>query len=253
MLAQKNLCRGIVVFILGFFGTAILLYSSGESDSQVREAAGSRKAGDAKTAAAVVAGQLGKNEDPSLLPVYNPIPQRDFSTTAKYAPQNMQDESGYAFALFYCTREPSLSDPYFEATQNIIWRILWSDYRSVHPVIVFVCPFTLPQQRIILRGQGAIVKETELRNFVPVEKIPVVRWQDQFSKLNMWKETQFKRIAFMDSDAFPIWNVDDVFDKVPERECVMDSLSPEDHAAALRKGGSEFCNYVYGGKSSASF
>lgn len=191
-----------------------------------------------------------KSDDPTMLYMHNPIPRRDFAAFAKYPAQNLNDPSGYAFATFYCTRQADVRDPFFEATQSIIWRLLWSDFRSDHPVLVLVCPFTTKEQKDILRGQGAIVKETEiLKDFVPEEKIPVHRWQDQFTKLNLWKETQYKKIVFMDSDAFPVLNIDDVFDLVPEQRCHVDNLSAEDSETMATQGeaANEFCNYVYGG------
>ncbi|KAJ8607094.1 hypothetical protein MRB53_040530 [Persea americana] len=68
-------------------------------------------------------------------------------------------------------------------------------------------------QRDILRGQGAIVEELPaIDQVVSYKELAVARWADQFSKLGIWNYTSFDRIAFLDSDVFPVENIDDYFD-----------------------------------------
>jgi alpha-N-acetylglucosamine transferase len=35
----------------------------------------------------------------------------------------------------------------------------------------------------------------------------------------MWTETDFERILFLDADALPLANIDDMFDQAPEQRC----------------------------------
>jgi inositol 3-alpha-galactosyltransferase len=200
-------------------------------------------------------GQLEEGEDVGLVFPYDPVPRRDFASLSKYPAQNINEPSKFAFATFYCTRVPDMRGPYFESTQSIIWRLLWSDYRSKHPVIVFVCPFIPEENRRIFRGQGAIVKEVELLDdIIPDSVIATKRWIDVLSKLNVWKEVEWKRIVFLDGDAFPINNIDDVFDLVPEQQCQKEGLSPEDKAVVDNGiGGEDMCNYVYAGVQQYSY
>jgi alpha-N-acetylglucosamine transferase len=116
-------------------------------------------------------------------------------------------------------------------------------------VIIFVCPFIPEEHRRVFRGQGAIVKEIELLDdIIPDEAILTKRWIDVLSKLNLWKEVEWKRIAFLDSDAFPVRNLDDIFESVQEQKCNMDALQPEDRAVVDNgKGGENMCSYVYAG------
>lgn len=192
---------------------------------------------------------LLNTDDPGLAFPYDPIPRRDFRSLAKYPGHNIKEPSKFAFATLYCSRNPDVRGPYFASTQSIIWRLLWSDYRSKYPIIIFVCPFIPEINRQIFRGQGAIVKEIELLdNIIPDEKISTKRWIDVLSKLNLWKEVDWKRLVFLDSDAFPVRNIDDIFDLVPEEQCKKDALSPEDKAIVNNgKGGEDMCNYVYAG------
>jgi hypothetical protein len=189
------------------------------------------------------------NEDIGLFFPYDPIPRRDFAALAKYPPHNVNEPSKRAFATFYCTRSPDMRGPYFEATQQVIWRLLWSDYRSKYPVIIFVCPFIPKANRDVFAGQGAIVKEIGLLDdIIPDDQVSTKRWIDVLSKLNVWAEVEWDRIVFLDSDAFPVTNIDDLFDEVPVQRCKEEMLSPEDKAVVNNgKGGDEMCNYVYGG------
>jgi alpha-N-acetylglucosamine transferase len=192
---------------------------------------------------------LSATDDPGLESPNDPVARRDFAPLSKYAAQNINEPSKFAFATLYCSRKPDTRGPYFESTQSIIWRLLWSDYRSKYPLIVFVCPFIPEHHRQVFRGQGAIVKEIELLDdIIPDEAILTKRWIDVLSKLNLWKEVEWKRIAFLDSDAFPIRNIDDVFQAVPEQQCNRDALRPEDKAAVDKaQGGDNMCSYVYAG------
>ncbi|KAK2599092.1 hypothetical protein QQS21_005433 [Conoideocrella luteorostrata] len=192
---------------------------------------------------------LSDTDDPGLAFPDDPVPRRDFKTLSKYAAQNLNEPSKFAFATFYCSRNPDPRGPYFESTQSIIWRLLWSDYRSKYPVIVFVCPFIPEQNRQIFKGQGAIVKEIELLdNIIPDKEISTKRWIDVLSKLNLWKEIEWKRIVFLDSDAFPVRNIDDIFTLVPEQQCNKEALQLEDKAVVNNvKGGEDMCSYVYAG------
>lgn len=193
--------------------------------------------------------KLTESEDAILQFPKDPIPRRDFKSLAKYPPNNIKEPSKRAFATFYCTRDPDTRAPYFEATQSIIWRLLWSDYRSIYPIIVFVCPFIPEENRDILKGQGAIVKEIELLdNIIPDEVIFTKRWIDVLSKLNLWKEVEWELLVFLDADAFPVENIDGIFDIVPRQNCKKELLSPEDKAIIENgKGGEELCDYIYAG------
>ena len=195
---------------------------------------------------------LLKTDDIGLIPPLSPIPRRNFASLAKYPPHNINNPAKYAFSTLYCTRSADMRGPYFEAVQSIIWRVLWSDYKSQYPIIIFVCPFTPKENRDIFRGMGAIVKEIELLdNIIPDEKISTKRWIDVLSKLNIWKEVEWNRIVFLDGDAFPILNIDDIFDKAPVQKCKKDGLGPWPVDKALIESGStkaeDMCNYVYSG------
>lgn len=72
------------------------------------------------------------------------------------------------------------------------------------------------------------------------------RWRDLFSKLNVWNETEFSRVALLDTDAFPLENIDAIFDEeqAPEEECVRELLSDDD----LDDPDLDvMCKYVYAG------
>ncbi|KAI2482263.1 Alpha-N-acetylglucosamine transferase [Pyrenophora tritici-repentis] len=152
-----------------------------------------------------------------------------------YKPHNYKANPAakYAYATFLATRNPSLKDPYFLAIHSLIYRLLWSPKSGTrtYPFIVFVADFVTPEQRALLSGAGALVRE-----LAPLEWSPKVsgvqkRWKDLFAKLNMWKETEFERILFLDADAFPLANLDQMFDLAPVRDCVPEKLHLDDFLA----------------------
>ncbi|KAJ4301933.1 hypothetical protein N0V90_004029 [Kalmusia sp. IMI 367209] len=135
------------------------------------------------------------------------------------------------YATFMATRNPSLKDPYYMAVHSLIYRVLWSPRSRTekYAFVVFVGDFVTAEQRQLLTGAGAIVRE-----LAPLEWNPNVegiqhRWKDLFAKLNMWKETDFFKILFLDADAFPVNNIDAMFDLAPQKTCIESKLAPEDH------------------------
>jgi hypothetical protein len=137
----------------------------------------------------------------------------------------------YAFATFMATRNPSLKDPYFLAIHSLIHRVLWSPHTRTqknYPFIVFVADFVTPEQRALLSGAGAIVRELAPQEWHCDSSGVQKRWNDLFAKLNMWAEVDIERILFLDADAFPLANIDDMFDLAPEQACVESKVALDD-------------------------
>ncbi|KAH8726387.1 nucleotide-diphospho-sugar transferase, partial [Phaeosphaeriaceae sp. PMI808] len=139
----------------------------------------------------------------------------------------------YAYATFMATRNPSLADPYFLAIHTLIYRVLWSQKSRTqkYPFIVFVADFVTPEQRALLSGAGAIVRDLAPLPWHCDSDKTQKRWQDLFAKLNMWAETSFSRILFLDADAFPLSNIDPMFDLAPVQKCNPDHLGLDDFLA----------------------
>ncbi|CAG5159320.1 uncharacterized protein ALTATR162_LOCUS5526 [Alternaria atra] len=137
---------------------------------------------------------------------------------------------GFAYATFLATRNPSLKDPYFLAIHSLIYRILWSPrtHSEKHPLIVFVAEHVTDEQRALLAGAGALVRELSPLHWECNASGVQDRWRDLFAKLNMWKETEFERILFLDADAFPLANIDEMFELAPTQECVPEKLHLDD-------------------------
>lgn len=168
----------------------------------------------------------------------------DLTSLAKYRPHNLASSGRYpTFATYLSSRNSSIHDPYFVATQQLVYRILWSPLIATtkYPFTVFVAPFIPKQQRDILAGAGANIVELPLVEWTPNQDI-YARWKDLFSKLHMWNQTEYTRIAFLDSDAFPLQNIDEIFDISSPQKCIADKIEPED--VAHQK---EICDYVFSG------
>ncbi|KAI4675404.1 uncharacterized protein J4E84_010146 [Alternaria hordeiaustralica] len=143
---------------------------------------------------------------------------------------NPNGPRGYAYATFLATRNPSLKDPYFLAIHSLIYRLLWSSRTrsKKHPFIVFVAEYVTDEQRALLKGAGALVRELPPLHWECNVDGVEDRWKDLFAKLNMWKETEFERILFLDADAFPLSNMDEMFELAPIQECIPEKLHLDD-------------------------
>lgn len=179
-------------------------------------------------------------------------PKLDIASLKKYAPHNDHGTGQFAFGTYLSTRNNSIHDPYFLAAQQLVYRLLWDPKTrsAFHPVVIFVAPFIPQEQRDILAAQGAIVRELGLVPWDPPPSedgsiFPFARWKDLFSKLNIWGQTDFSRIVFLDLDAFPVQNIDGIFAEsvAPRQKCVAELLPPEDKVHAA-----EICDYVWAGR-----
>jgi hypothetical protein len=94
------------------------------------------------------------------------LPTTVLNRFSTHAPVNYAagGPKSYAYATFMATRNPSIKDPYFLAIQSLIHRVLWSTHTRTqrnYPFIVFVADFVTREQRALLSGAGALVRELE--------------------------------------------------------------------------------------------
>ncbi|KAJ0119069.1 meiotically up-regulated protein [Diaporthe amygdali] len=179
-------------------------------------------------------------------------PVFDIAKLKQYRAHNDRGPGQFAFATYLSTRDNSVADPYFLSAMQLVYRILWDpkSRSASHPVVVFVAPFIPQQQRDLLQAAGAIVRELELVPWDPPKDesggqlFPFARWRDLFSKLNIWAQLDFARVAFLDLDAFPVRDLDLIFDESvsPRQRCRAELLPPED-----RIHEAEICDYVFAG------
>lgn len=170
-------------------------------------------------------------------------PAFDSKMLRRYKPHNYRGPGHETYATYYSTRNATLHDPYFLAAQQLAYRILW-DPRSKstkHPLTVFVAPFISDEHRDLLQAAGAIVRELDLVPWHPAVAT-YARWRDLFSKLNMWEQTDFSRITFLDLDAFPVENIDNIFDIAKSQKCDKKLLPEEDKPHAK-----DICQYTFTG------
>ncbi|BFZ55208.1 hypothetical protein PYCC9005_002248 [Savitreella phatthalungensis] len=156
-------------------------------------------------------------------------PQRDLRQFKSFPAHNLYSGDGAAFATVFTSRNSSLSDPYFAATMNQIYRLLWSPASASEqfPFVVFVPPYISRIQREMFMGAGALVREIQPLSVKP-SKPTSARFRDGFTKLNLWRETGFKRLAYLDADVFPMSNIDAIFKSVTPSRCREERLGHED-------------------------
>ena len=176
------------------------------------------------------------------------LPVDIFNNLRLYAAHNHDKNApeSYAYATFFASHNPSIEDPYYLAVHSLIYRILWSQRSktSRYPFVVFVAEFVSQEQRDLLAGAGAIVRELAPLPWDPTDPGVQDRWKDLFAKLNMWNETLFSRILFLDADAFPLANIDDMFELRKVRSCIESKLQLDD----FLPGGDPVCEpYIFAG------
>lgn len=183
------------------------------------------------------------------------LPVDTLNSLSKHSPHNY-DPSGvepvYTYATFFASRNPSMEDPYFLAIHSLIYRVLWShrSKTSRHPFVVFVADFVSPEQRRLLTGAGAIVRDLAPLPWHPTDPAVLERWKDLFAKLHMWNETSFSRILFLDADALPIAPIDDMFELKKVRNCIESKMQLDD----FLPGGDPVCEpYIFAGVSTDPF
>lgn len=185
---------------------------------------------------------------PKEPPLYNPdkwffeaevefkLPDFNISKLRTLPPHNYRGPGHQTFATFFVSRDGTTKgpkqDPYFISVMQIVYRLLWDPAIKTqkHPIVVFVTEHVPEEQRQYFAAAGAVVREIPLRSFEPVDAGVPARLQDLFSKLEMWQQTDFSRIAYLDGDAFPIQPLDQIFDLAPDQRCKMDLLPDDDRA-----------------------
>lgn len=183
------------------------------------------------------------------------FPDSIIKSFSKYAPLHYGPDipKTYAYATFMSTRNPSIKDPYFISILAVIHRLLWAPQSRTekYPVIAYVGEWVTQEQRDILAGTGAIVRVLKPLPWKCNKEGALHRWEDLFAKLNMWLETEFQRIHFLDADAFPVANIDPVFDLAESRTCFEPKMTFDD---LLLPDKSTVCEpYVFAGVPQNSF
>jgi len=102
-------------------------------------------------------------------------------------------------------------DWYYKSTRVLIHRLLRNpSTRGRRRVVVLVTENVAQWKRERLAADGAVII------LVPIIQIPNIpsreaTWVDQFTKLQLWKLTEYERIVYMDSDLFPLINTEELF------------------------------------------
>ena len=172
--------------------------------------------------------------------------QEKINLLKRYEPKNYPNKQGYTFATLLCTRNDAADDIYLLATRALVYRLLWDPVTGSpdKPVTVFVAPFVPQWKRDILSAEGAKVIEIPLIEIHPkTTNLNSERWRDQYTKLNMWNQTRFTKVAYFDADAFPMRAVDELFTLAQTWHCKEELLDGVDRGD-LSSG---ICDYTFAG------
>jgi alpha-N-acetylglucosamine transferase len=148
----------------------------------------------------------------------------DFLPIPTTPQEPVQEPSKYAYATFFSTRvdNDTADEPYFTATRVLTYQLLYrpeTRTRKNIPFLIIVPPHVSERKIKILRDEGATVLVVDY--LLPDSWKPdpgVGRWIDQFTKLRLFEQTQYERIAYMDNDMLVTRPLDDIFDEIEVTE-----------------------------------
>lgn len=170
----------------------------------------------------------------ALVILYALLPGRSTTTTSKPPPDptyGLLDEtsssaSRLAIATFLTAGDDDpvsasefLSNPYFAATRTLLHQLLHGAETRINTsssnvnidVVVLVTPNVPPEATRQLSREGAVVIHASP---VPLKwwiRTGVTRWKDQFLKLRLLEQTQYKRLLFIDADTLLTSSIDALF------------------------------------------
>ncbi|KAL4877526.1 nucleotide-diphospho-sugar transferase [Aspergillus karnatakaensis] len=122
----------------------------------------------------------------------------------------------YAFATLLTGEEDTdnVEAPYFTAVRVLAYQLLHSPTtrsKGDIPFLVLVTADISDEQRIILTNDGATVVSVEgiTREWIHPKW---ERWGGVLAKLNVWRMTDYEKIAFLDADSILFRPIDGVFE-----------------------------------------
>ena len=163
------------------------------------------------------------------------------------APRNYKGPGHETFATFFMSIDSTFHDPYFQSVHEIIYQLLWNTTTksNKYPVTVFVVPGVNPAQIASFEAGGAIVRQVEEVPWNPSfgNKL-ALRLKGIFAKLEMWRQTDFTRIAYFDGDAIPIAIVDALLETslISDSKCKAELLAEQDRPKSW-----DVCQYLFAG------
>lgn len=117
-------------------------------------------------------------------------------------------------------------DSYVKAAAALAYRL--KETKSKYPLFVAITKNISHTSKCQLKAAGAMLKEIpEIMDECP-SPLPVCdqskdsynrRWVSQFTKMNLWKWTEFDQLAFYDVDHLIVNSPDDVFEKCQQDFC----------------------------------
>jgi alpha-N-acetylglucosamine transferase len=161
---------------------------------------------------------------------FSQIPQ-SLNPSIHHQPDLEVEQRAYATLLTTRITDPDQDDRYFTAVRVLCYQILHQPITRTNlsiPFVVFVTPHVSAEKRSILVKEGATVLPLELlepeTNWVnPGEE----RFVDQFTKLRLFEQTQYKRILYLDADMLLTRSLDAIWDE-PVAQLLYDTLPTSD-------------------------
>ncbi|KAF6767378.1 Glycosyl transferase, family 8 [Kalmanozyma brasiliensis GHG001] len=173
------------------------------------------------------------------------LPTRPIASSSKYAfvtllsasPSTFKHEANNATAIY--------DDTYFIATRMLGYQLMHDPQTKTHlgaPFIVMTTPQVHPAKIERLKKDGAIVWPITEPLRPPLYSSNQNRYPDVFSKLLLWKWTQFERILFLDNDHVLNHRMDTIFQ---EPQVAQLRHNRGNQSAVLADEGAQPSDYVF--------
>jgi alpha-N-acetylglucosamine transferase len=161
---------------------------------------------------------------------------KNTSPNVQQPPTTSPPAESRAYVTFLATRsdDPSAEDTYFTAVRVLNYQLQYAPATRTNlsiPFVVLVAPFVSAEKRATLTAEGAIVQQVELLKPETDDwlKPGETRFQDQFTKLRLFEQTQYSRILYLDADMLLLRSLDGIWDEPVARQAY--STLPADQSA----------------------
>lgn len=157
--------------------------------------------------------------------------QPGYLSRATFGGIKSQNSPKYAYATILTAEGdveyPDVQEPYLKAARLLTYQLLHNpvtrNSTEEIPFLVLVTPDIPQRHRDILAGDGATI--------VPVQSLQREwihpkwgRWGDVLAKLNLWKQVDYEKIAFLDADSVIFRPLHDIFN-IPSTEILESSVT----------------------------
>jgi glycogenin len=132
----------------------------------------------------------------------------------------MRPDKAYAYVSMVCG-----GDAYVPGAEALGKSLQASE--TPYPKVLLVTPDVSEASRSLLASQGWILREVKpIPNPHPERGLLFARFGNVFTKLHVWRLSEYERVVFLDADTIVVQNVDELFER-PDFAAAPDFFVPD--------------------------